>query len=83
METKPLPGFACSNPNKMDESDRPLIWFISAQLEEIGVTQTISQKLSKASGGTPLTCFQDIVPKLYQEFKDVFTKESFNELPDW
>jgi len=23
------------------------------------------------------------VPKLYQEFQDVFTKESFDELPDW
>ena len=27
-------------------------------------------------------CFKDIVPKPYQEFRDVFTKESFNELPD-
>jgi len=26
--------------------------------------------------------FEDIVPKPYQEFKDVFAKESFNELPD-
>jgi len=25
---------------------------------------------------------KDIVPKLYQEFRDVFGKESFNELPD-
>jgi len=29
-----------------------------------------------------LTHFEDIVPKPYQEFKDIFTKESFNELPD-
>jgi len=28
-------------------------------------------------------CFEDIVPKPYQEFKDVFSKESFNELLDW
>jgi len=27
--------------------------------------------------------FEDIIPKLYQEFKDVFAKESFNELPKW
>jgi len=27
--------------------------------------------------------FEDIVPKPYQEFKDVFTKESFDELLYW
>src|SRR5882672_6883453 len=26
---------------------------------------------------------EDIVPKPYQEFKDVFDKDSFNKLPDW
>jgi len=30
-----------------------------------------------------LTCFKDIVPKPYQEFRYIFTKESFNELPEW
>jgi len=29
-----------------------------------------------------LTCFEDIVPKPYQEFQDVFAKESFDELPN-
>src|SRR5882724_11093278 len=29
------------------------------------------------------THFEDIVPKPYQEFKDVFAKESFDELLDW
>jgi len=27
-------------------------------------------------------CFKDIVPKPYQEFQDVFIKESFDELPN-
>ena len=27
-------------------------------------------------------CFQEIVPKPYQEFKDIFTKKSFDELLD-
>ena len=27
-------------------------------------------------------CFEDIVPKPYQVFRDIFAKESFNELPD-
>jgi len=46
-------------------------------------TQTISQKLAEASGGAPSTHFEDIVPKPYQEFRDVFAKESFEKLPDW
>jgi len=40
-------------------------------------------ELTEAAEGTHTTCFEDIVPKPYQEFKDVFAKESFNELPDW
>ena len=38
--------------------------------------------ITEAAEGTCSTCFKDIVPKPYKEFKDVFTKESFNELPD-
>ena len=37
----------------------------------------------EAAEGPHMTRFEDIVPKPYQEFKDIFTKESFNELPDW
>jgi len=39
--------------------------------EEIQVTQTISQILSGAAGEAHSTCFGDIVPKPYQEFKDI------------
>jgi len=55
---------------------------LGAKPEEIGATQTISQKLVAASGGTSSTCFKDIVPQPYQEFQDVFAKESFDELPN-
>jgi len=51
-------------------------------LEEVRATQTISQRLTEAAGEACSMCFEDIVPKPYQEFKDIFTKESFNELPD-
>ena len=51
--------------------------------EEIQATQMISQKIAEAAGEAHLTCFEDIVPKPYQEFKDVFAKESFDKLPDW
>ena len=43
----------------------------------------ISQRLAEAAEGTHMTHFEDIVPKPYQEFKDIFAKESFDELPDW
>jgi len=39
--------------------------------------------LAEAAEGPRKTRFEDIVPKPYQEFKDVFAKESFDELPDW
>ena len=42
----------------------------------------ISQRLMEATEGTHMTHFKDVVPKPYQEFKDIFTKESFDELPD-
>ena len=45
-------------------------------------TQTVSQTLSEAAMEAHSTCFEDIVPKPYQEFKDIFAKESFNDLLD-
>ena len=41
--------------------------------------QTIYQRLAKASRDNWSTHLKDIIPKLYQ----VFTKESFDQLPDW
>jgi len=38
---------------------------------------------TEAAGEAHSTHFKDIVPKPYQEFKDVFAKESFDKLPDW
>src|SRR5882724_6296564 len=82
MGTEPAPGFARPDPDELDEGDRLLIRFIGAQSEEIRATQTISQKLAEATGGTSSTCFEDIVPKPYQDFWDIFAKESFDKLPD-
>ena len=47
--------------------------------EEVRATQTMSQRLVEAAGEAHSMHFEDIVPN---EFKGVFTKESFNELPD-
>ena len=55
---------------------------INRQLEAVRATQTILQKLAEAAGDTWSMHFEDIVPKPYQEFKDIFTKESFDELPN-
>src|SRR5882724_8516972 len=79
---EPSPGFAQPDPDGLDEGDRLLVWFIGTRSEEIRATQTISQKLAEAVGGTSSTHFEDIVPKPYQEFQDIFTKESFDELPN-
>jgi len=62
------PGFASPDSDEWDKDDQLLIQFIGAQSEEIKETQTISQKLAEASGGASSTHFEDIVPKLYQEF---------------
>ena len=36
-----------------------------------------------AKGDTPLAELEEMVPKPYLDFQDMFSKESFNELPDW
>jgi len=66
--TEPPPRFACPDLDEWDKDDQLLIQFIGAWPKEIGATQTIAQKLSKASGGASSTHFEDTVPKPYQEF---------------
>ena len=56
------------DPDEMSRDDQIFVQFIDTQSEDIGATQTISQKLAEASGDNCLTCFEDIVPKPYQEF---------------
>jgi len=66
----------------MYQGDRLFVHFMGEHWEEIQATQMISQKLAEVAGEAHSTCFEDIVPKPYQEFKDVFAKGSFDELPD-
>src|SRR5882724_5289291 len=81
-KAEPPPGFAHPDPDDLDRGNQLFICFIGEHSEEVKATQMISQKLVEAAEGTHSTHFKDIVPKPYQEFKDVFTKESFNELLD-
>ena len=39
--------------------------------------------MDKAAGEACSMCLKDIVPKPYQEFKDIYAKEAFNDLLDW
>ena len=48
------------------------------------MTTTISTRLTEAvKGDTPTAKLKEILPKQYLSFQDVFSKESFDELPEW
>ena len=55
-QTKTPPGFACADTDGLDKDDWLFIRFIGAWAEEIGATQTISQKLVEALGCAPSKC---------------------------
>ena len=48
----------------------------------ISAGSTFSQQLAEqAAEFAPIKHFEDLIPKPYQEFRDVFSKESFDQLP--
>ena len=62
-------------------TDRVFVAFLQPR-QEINATQNISQRLAEeALKKEPKKEFDDLVPKEYHSFKDVFSKESFDELP--
>jgi hypothetical protein len=71
-----------SVPMDDDEKDRLFVAFIHPQ-ETINATASISQKLAQDSHkhDERKMTFEEMVPKRYHEFKGVFSKESFDELP--
>ena len=57
---------------------------ISDTLERIHVTTMISTQLAEAAKeDTPTTKLKEMLPKPYLSFQDIFSKESFDELPEW
>ena len=49
--------------------------------EHVNATYTVSQQLAKRAMETgPTKSFEDLVPKEYWEFQDVFSKKSFDQL---
>ena len=66
----------------LNEGDRTFITFIDFGSEAIGASSTVLQQLvQKATEFSPTKSFKDLIPKPYQEFKNVFAKESFDQLP--
>ena len=68
------------------EGDRLFVCTLKSPSYYINATQTISQKLaeqsSKAKPDWLKRTFEEIVPPQYHQYKAVFSKESFDELPD-
>lgn len=65
-----------------DKEDRLFLAFIHPQ-ETINATSSVSQRLAQDSHkhDERKMTFEEMVPKRYHEFKGVFSKESFDELP--
>jgi hypothetical protein len=69
--------------DEIEEGDWIFMTMIHDPTEFIRASVTTSQCLSKAfaKNSTPPKSFQESVPKAFHDFEDVFSKESFNELP--
>jgi len=70
---------------EVEEGDRIFISYIHPQEQFINATSTVSQKLAEEShqqDDSPKKTFEELVPKHYHQFKGIFSKESFDRLPD-
>jgi hypothetical protein len=68
-------------PEEWEEGDR-IFMTTCRPWAEINASQNISQKLAEeALKKEKQRSFEEIVPEQYHSFKDVFSKESFDELP--
>ena len=66
----------------LEEGDRILMVSPEGRHDRIDATSTLSQQLAKKAGGSiPVKLFEDLIPRPYQEFREVFSKESFDQLP--
>ena len=70
----------------LEEGDRLFAMWQPPPSQSVNATQSISSKLaeqhSKVKPDWFKKTFEEIVPPHYHEFKAVFSKESFDELPD-
>jgi len=71
--------------SEIDPEDRIFISYLHPQKQYINATSSVSQKLAEESyqqADSPKKTFEEVVPKHYHQFKGVFSKESFDRLPD-
>jgi hypothetical protein len=70
---------------ELEHGDRILVTTLRPEPVQIGATATISQRLAeaavKAEEPTPKG-FEDLVPKHLHDFKEIFSKASFDMLPE-
>src|SRR5688572_8133418 len=54
------------------------------QEQFINATSSVSQRLAEEAKkhGSPKKSFEELVPSHYHQFKDIFSKESFDQLPE-
>lgn len=70
---------------EIEADDRVFISYLHPQQHSINATSTVSQKLAEEShqqADSPKKSFEELVPEQYHQYKDVFSKESFDRLPD-
>jgi hypothetical protein len=79
-ESEPSPGKDSESFPWLEEGDRVMRVVFSSQ--ELRATSTISTRLAEAANKNRLNqSLRDTVPLPYHKFKEVFLKESFDELP--
>ena len=77
-----LRGGVGSEEDGIGEGDRIFVVFLHPE-QRIGATSSISTRLAIEERGKTYKkrTFEDMVPKAYQNYHDVFAKESFDRLP--
>jgi hypothetical protein len=71
-------------PDEIEERDRVFMTMVYDREEFVRASSTTSQRLSEAfaKNSGPPKSFQESVPKAFHDFEDIFSKESFDELPN-
>jgi hypothetical protein len=65
----------------LEEGERLFIAHVYHE-ETVNATQTMSQKLAEEVHQGPPKTFEELVPEQYHAFRDIFSKESFDKLPN-
>lgn len=69
----------------LEEGDRVFMSYLHSQTSfQVNATSSVSQKLAEEAQQqkSPKVSFEEHVPKHYHQFRGVFSKESFDRLPD-